>query len=77
MKNINNFTQSKNGSVNVTITHQKHIAQSGCSIRNAVDIFHILRAFTKEPIRKQEIKLDRVYELLVLSVTVERIGKVC
>ena len=42
MKNINNFTQWKNGSVDVTftraITHQKHLAQSGRSTRSAVDI---------------------------------------
>ena len=45
MKNINNFTQWKNGSVDVTfmraITHQKHPAQSGRSTRSAVDIFNI------------------------------------
>ena len=36
MKNINNFTQWKNGSVDVTFaratTHQKHLAQSGRSL---------------------------------------------
>ena len=36
MKNINSFTQWKNGSVDVTfaraITHQKHLAQSGSSL---------------------------------------------
>ena len=36
MKNINNFTQWKNGSVDVTfaraITHQKHLVQSGRSL---------------------------------------------
>ena len=36
MKNINNLTQWKNGSVDVTfareIMHQKHFAQSGCSL---------------------------------------------
>ena len=63
MKNINNFTQwKKNGSVDVTITsaimHQKHLAQSGRSMRSAVDIFNTLRIFTKEPIREQEIKLQ-------------------
>ena len=62
MKNINNFTQWKNGSVDVTfmraITHQKHLAQSGHSTRSAVDIFNTLRVFTKEPIREQEIKLE-------------------
>ena len=62
MKNINNFTQWKNGSVDVTftcaITHQKHLPQSGRSTRNVVDIFNTLRIFTKEPIRKQEIKLE-------------------
>ena len=61
MKNINNFTQWKYGSVNVTfmraITHQKHPAQSGHSTQSAVDIFNTLRVFTKEPIREQEIKL--------------------
>ena len=62
MKNINNFTQWKNGSVDVTftcaITHQKHLPQSGRSTRSVVDIFNTLRIFTKEPIRKQEIKLE-------------------
>ena len=61
IKNINNFTQWKNGSVDVTfthvITHQKHLAQSGHSTRSAVDIFNTL-IFTKEPIREQEIKLE-------------------
>ena len=59
MKNINNFTQWKNGSLSVTfaraITHQKHLAQSGRSMQSAVDIFNTLRLFTKEPIREQEI----------------------
>ena len=58
MKNINSFTQWKNGSVDVTftcaITHQKHLAQSGRSTQSAVDIFSTLRVFTKEPIREQE-----------------------
>ena len=62
MKNINNFTQLKNGSVDVTfereITHQKHLGQSGRSTRSAVDIFNTLRVFTKEPIREQEMKLE-------------------
>ena len=62
IKNISNFTQWKNGSVDVTftreITHQKHLAQSGRSTRNAVDIFNTLHVFTKEPIREQEIKLE-------------------
>ena len=62
MKNINNFTQWKNGTVDVTfaraITHQKHLTQSGCSTLSAVDIFNTLRVFTKEPIREQEIKLE-------------------
>ena len=47
MKNINYFTQWKNGSVHVTfkreITHQKHLVQSGRSTRSAVDIFKTLR----------------------------------
>ena len=64
MKNINNFTKRKNGSVDVTfvhaITHQKHLAQSGRSTRSAVDIFNTLRIFTKKPIREQEIKLQCV-----------------
>ena len=59
MKNINNFIQWKNGSVDVTsastITRQKHLAQSWRSTRSAVDIFNTLRVFTKEPIREQEI----------------------
>ena len=62
MKNINNFTQWKNGSVDVTfthaITHQKHLAQSGRSMRSAVDIFNTLRVFTKEAIKEEETKLE-------------------
>ena len=62
MKNINNFTQWKNGSVDVTftraITHQKHLTQSGRSTRSKVDIFNTPRVFTKEPIREQDIKLE-------------------
>ena len=64
MKNINNFTQWKKwiGRCDLdvtfarTITHQKHLAQSGRSTRSAMDIFNTLRIFTKEPIREQEIK---------------------
>ena len=56
MKNINNFTQWKNEPVNVTfmraIMLQKHLAQSGCSMRSAVDIFNTLH------VREQEIKLE-------------------
>ena len=44
------------------ITHQKHLAHSGCSTQSAVDIFNTLRVFTKDPIREQEIKF-LVYEL--------------
>ena len=45
IKNISSFTQwKKNGSVDVTftraITHQKHLSQSGHSMRSAVDIFN-------------------------------------
>ena len=63
MKNTNNFSERKqNGSVDMTFmrasTHQKHLAQSGRSTRSAVDIFNTLRVFTKESIRKQEIKLE-------------------
>ena len=65
MKNTDNFTQWKNGSVDVTITcaitHQKHLMQSRHSTRSAVDIFNTLHLFTKQPIREQEIKLG-VYE---------------
>ena len=61
MKNMNSFTQWKNGSVDVTftraITNQKYLAQSGRSTRSAVDIFNTLRVFTKEPIKEQEINL--------------------
>ena len=61
MKNINNFTQWKYGSVDVTfthtITHQKYLAHIVRSTRSAVDIFNTLHVFTEEPIRKQEIKL--------------------
>ena len=39
------------------IKHQKHLAQSGRSMRSAVDIFNTLHVFTKEPIREQKIKL--------------------
>ena len=64
MMNINNFTQWKNGSADVTfmraIRHQKHHAQSGRSTRSAVDIFNTLCVFTKEPIRGQKIKLECV-----------------
>ena len=56
MKNINNFIQWKNGPVDVTFTHQKQLAQSGCSTQSAVDIFNTLCIFTKEPIREQEVK---------------------
>ena len=59
MKNINNFTQWKKWSVDVTyaraITHQKHLAQSWRSTRSAVDIFNTLRVFTKEPIRDKKL----------------------
>ena len=69
MKNINNFTQWKNGSVDVTITraitHQEHLAQSRRSTRSAVDIFNTLRVFTKEPIREQEIKLECMNECYI------------
>ena len=41
-----------------TITHQKHLVQSGHSTWSAVDIFNTLRVFTKEPNREQEIKLE-------------------
>ena len=57
MKNINNFTQWKNESVDVTficaITHQKHLAQSGHSTRSAADIFNTLCVFNRELIRQQ------------------------
>ena len=47
IKNINNFTQWKNGSVDVkitrAITHQKHPKQFGRSTQSAVDIFNTLR----------------------------------
>ena len=52
MKNINNMSRSH------TLTHQKHLAQSGHSMRSAGDIFNALCVFTKEPIREQEIKLE-------------------
>ena len=58
--------KKKNGSLDVTftgrITHQKHLAQSGCSKPSAVDIFNTLRVFTKQPIREQEIKLECMNE---------------
>ena len=62
MKNINNFTQWKNGSVDVTFARDHAPkapravwVQSWRSTRSAVDIFNTLRVFTKEPIREQEI----------------------
>ena len=58
IQKINTFTREKNGSVNVTIMHQKHLVQSGCSIRSAVNIFNTLCVFTKKSIREQEIKLE-------------------
>ena len=62
MKNMNNFTQWKNGSVDVmfrrAITQQKHLVQSGHTTWSAVDIFNTLCVFTKEPIRGQEINLE-------------------
>ena len=64
MKNVDNFTQCKNGSVDATITcaitHQKHLAQSLCFTQSAVDIFSFstLYILTKEPIREQEMKLE-------------------
>ena len=58
MKNINNFTKWKNASVDVRITQQKHLSQSGRSTWTAVDIFNTLRVFTKEPISEQETKLE-------------------
>ena len=58
IKNINDFTQWKYGSVAVTLkrtsTHQMHHAQAGRSTRSAVDIFNTLRVFAHEPIREQE-----------------------
>ena len=56
------FVKKKRSVDNITITRvitqQKHLAQSGRSKRSAVDIFNTLHVFTKEPIRKQEIKLE-------------------
>ena len=70
-KNINNFTQWKNGSVDVTftsaITHQKHLAQSRRSTRSAVDILNTHRVFTKEPIKEQEIKLESMNDSLYIN----------
>ena len=45
------------------ITHQKHLTQSGRSMRSAVDILNKLHIFTKEPIREQEIKLECVNDV--------------
>ena len=57
MKNINNFTQWKSGSVDVTIMRpikqQKLLKQPGRSTRSALYIFITLCGFTKEPIREQ------------------------
>ena len=78
MKHINNFTQWKNGSVDVMftskITHQKHLAQSGCSTWSAVDIFNILHVFTREPIRGQEIKLECMNYRLITAYLLLRVN---
>ena len=58
MKNINSFMQWKNGTVEVTIIHQKQLAQSGRNMQSAVDIFNALCVFTQEPMREQEIKFE-------------------
>ena len=77
IKNINNFTQWKNGSVDVTfthaITHQKHLTQSGLSTWSAVDIFNTL-IFTKEPIREQEIKLECLNYGLITAYVLLRVN---
>ena len=60
MKNINNFISR------CEVRTRDHApkapravwTQSWRSTRSAVDIFNTLRAFTKEPIREQEIKLE-------------------
>ena len=76
MKNINNFTHWKNGSVGVTFTrtniHQKHLALSGHSTKNAVDIFNPLPVIIKEPIREHEIKLEciNVFRLLIMQISI-------
>ena len=51
---------------------QKHLAQSGCTTRSAVDIFNTLNIFTKEPIRELEIKLDCMNAYHFMSMTVNR-----
>ena len=55
---LTTLPSEKNGSVDVTFMHQKHLAQFGRSGWSAVDIFNTLCVFTKEPIREQEIKLE-------------------
>ena len=58
---FNNFTQWKNGSVEVTITRraitqQKDLSQYGRTTRSALYIFNTLRVYTKDPIREQETR---------------------
>ena len=60
MKNINNFTQCKNRSVNVTITRD-HASKASHAVwvQYVECIVHFtLPVFTKEPIREHEIKLE-------------------
>ena len=88
MKNIENFTQWKNESVDVmfipAIMHQKLLEQSGGSSRSAVVIFNSLCVFTTEPIREQEIKLEcmninvsanftKNQKNIILNITIELI----
>ena len=72
MKNINNFTQWKQGISRCDVRARDHApkahraiwAQSWRSTRSAVDIFDTLRVLTKEPIREQEMQLEcmnRIY----------------
>ena len=70
LKNINNFTQWKNGSVDVTftraITHQKHLKQSGRTTRSAVDISIHSAYLLQSQSREHKIKLECMNESLDL-----------
>ena len=65
MPYISTTLPSEKTSISQCDMHQKHLVQSGCSKWSAVDIFNTLRIFTKEPIRKQEIKLECFFFLIL------------
>ena len=84
MKNINNFTQWKNVSVDVTFTpaimHQiNNLALSGRSTWSAADIFNTLRVFTKELIENKKLgwsvwKGTNVYFYVLLFTVLPMLG---